>query len=790
MRVLIIVMALFSGFCLIAQPMSGYTYEIMLETADKCLEKNDYYNALEWFEQAYQEQRSYELAYTIGHLHMKLRDYQKAESWFSRLARVKKALAEYPEAAFYAGLMQKQNGKYKEALETLNEFRKNTDNDSLKSRALLEITGILQIRDLQPYRAVDVSTIDQINVKYSDGAPALYNRLELYFHTYGVDSIIYTDDEDLDYEAKIVRAALNEKEEWELGEPLGIEINRIGYHTGNPTFSRDGRRMYFTRALFKGNEIESSVIYVSKRVDNQWGAAVEVLGGVNIDGAIATHPAIGELYGREVLFFVSNKEGGKGGFDLYYATILSDEQVDEPVNLESINTPYDEFTPYYNNGNLYFSSNGYPGFGGFDLFVTEWNGSFWSKPRNMGEGFNSPADDLYLVLDVSGDNGFLVSNRVGSKYLKSKTCCDDIYLIRPAKIPINLIATIGEKRGGIRGGTIKIYEKVGESLVEVANVKNSEGNKFDLPLFADKSYVVVAEHPRYSSDTFRINTVGITSPKTFEKKFILEFKVVEPEVEIITINEPIRLNKIYFDFDDDKILKEAEEDLDKIYKLMVDYPDLVIELSSHTDSRGNDAYNMRLSQRRADSTKRYLTKKGIAPERIIAKGYGETQILNHCTNGVECTEEEHRYNRRSEFKIIAGPEVIEIKKEIIKTPEEIERERLEKERQEREARKKPKIEFDSPNANFGRLTKGNKKAHVFTFKNAGDADLIIEMVSGCECTTIEWPNKPVKPGQKSEIKILYDSKDDSGPQDKTLDVIYNGNPPVYQLKFKVNVVER
>jgi peptidoglycan-associated lipoprotein len=772
-----------------AQPVSGYSYEIMLETADTCLGRGDYYNALEWFEKAYQEQRSNELAYTIAHLNKLLRDYQKAETWFSRLTKNRKAAAEYPEALFYAGLMQKQNGKYTEALATLNEFRKNTANDSLKNRALLEITGILQLNEVAPYRAVSATPLDSVNVKYSDGGPALYNRMEMYYHTYGVDSVIYTDEEDLDYESKIVKSTYKEEGGWSKGEPLGIHINRIGYHTGNPTFSKDRQRMYFSRALFTGNKLTSSIIYVSKKEGNEWGAAVEVMGGINFEGAIATHPSIGELYGREVLFFSSNKDGGAGGFDLYYATILSDEQVEEPVNLKSLNTPFDELTPHYRDGTIFFASDGLPGAGGFDLFFSDWNGSAWTKARNMGNGYNSPADDLYLVLDPSGENGFLVSNRSGGKYLKSKTCCDDIYLIQPAIIPVNLIATIGEKRGGIRGSNIRILEKVGEDLVEVANVKNVENNKFDLPLRADKSYIIIAEHPRYAPDTFSLNTVGVTSPKTYEKKFVLEYKPIEPEVEIITINEPIRLNSIYFDYNDDKILKDAEKDLDKIYGLMVDYPEMIIELSSHTDARGTDSYNLKLSQRRADSTKRYLVSKGIVAERIKAVGYGETQILNQCLNDVTCSEEDHQYNRRSEFKIIEGPETITIKKEIVKSPEDIEKERKEKEKKEREALKKPKIEFDSPSANFGRIKKGDKRTHVYTFKNTGDADLKIEMVSGCECSTFEWPTRPIKPGQKSEIKMVFDSKDESGPQDKTLDVIHNGVPPVSTLKFKVNVVE-
>lgn len=136
----------------------------------------------------------------------------------------------------------------------------------------------------------------------------------------------------------------------------------------------------------------------------------------------------------------------------------------------------------------------------------------------------------------------------------------------------------------------------------------------------------------------------------------------ESDVEILTINEAIRLNNIYYNYDDDKILKDAEQDLYAIMDLMTKYPDMTIELGSHTDSRGDDTYNQKLSLRRANSARRWLLNKGITGDRITAKGYGETVILNNCTNGEDCTDEEHRYNRRTEFKILSGPTTIEVKK--------------------------------------------------------------------------------------------------------------------------------
>lgn len=773
-----------------AQPMTGYSYEVMIETADKSLDSNDYYNALDWFEQAYKEQRSDEIAYTIAHLHFMLRDYNRAETWFTRLAKGKKSSVEYPEAAFYQAKSLKYVGKYKEASDAFQGFISTTEIDSLKKIARLEVEGIYKMADFKPFKPVEAKPVETVNKKESDGGPVLYNRNEMYFTSTGTDSLLVVDEE-LDYEAKIYKSTLSETDGWSAGEPLGLHINRIGYHTASPSFSKDLQHMYFTRTVMLGNEIIESKIYISKKEGADWGPAEEVLGGVNGE-FLSRHPATGELYGREVLFFSSNKAGGEGGYDLYFATVLGDGQVAEPVNLgKGINTFLDDVTPFYRDGNLYFASNGHPGFGGLDLYYTNWNGAEWSAVKNMGQGFNTSLDDFQLYLDESGENGFLVSNREGSKFLKSKTCCDDIFSIAPARIKVNLLATIGEKRGGLKGGSVKLFEMQGETPVEVAALRNMESNNFDVSLSPDKSYIIVAEHPRYDADTLKINTVGVTEPKTYEKKFVLTPKEIQPEIEIITMNEPIRMSKIYYDLNDDKILKAAEEDLNDLFALLSKYPEMKIELSAHTDAQGSDEYNMKLSQRRAESAKKYLVNKGIPESKIVAVGYGETQILNQCINDVKCSDDDHQYNRRTEFKIIEGPTQVEVKKEVIKSAEQVRQEQLQREKQERlKASQKPMIVFDNPSQNLGRVRKGEKKAMIFTFRNTGNADLIIEMASGCECSTIEWPTRPIKAGQKGEIKVLYDSKDDSGPVEKTIDVITNTNPPNSSVKYKVNVIEK
>lgn len=199
-------------------------------------------------------------------------------------------------------------------------------------------------------------------------------------------------------------------------------------------------------------------------------------------------------------------------------------------------------------------------------------------------------------------------------------------------------------------------------------IEENESFPFEEQLEPDENYIYIVSKKGFIPDTLRFDTNDISTSTTIEKSVRLvpipepepepepePIPEPEPEPEVILLNEPIRLENILYDFDDDKILPDAEIDLQYLLELMQTYPDMVIELSSHTDAQGDDEYNRSLSQRRANSATKWLTNRGIAINRIQSVGYGESQIINQCTNGVECTDDEHRFNRRTEFKIIAGP---------------------------------------------------------------------------------------------------------------------------------------
>ncbi|MCB0620566.1 MAG: OmpA family protein [Saprospiraceae bacterium] len=667
-----------------AQPLNRATYASMIQTAEEQVQKQDYYNAIEWYEKSYDERKDYDVALQLGYLNFYIRDYRDASRWFARAIRRDKK-GEYNEARFYYAQALKMNEEYDEAIEEFKTYLESATDEAKRELAEAEISGAEFAKIARDADGLTISNAGRkINSSNSEYSPVLAPGGDaMYYASMKFDELVVIEGKgDEDFHVKIYTSQKTD-EGW--GEPsvLDQQINRPGYHNANIALSKDGRRMYFNRQLLVGNEVSESKIYVSEGSGSSWGPADEVQ-GINGD-YIAKHPAVGELFGKEVLFFVSDMDGGYGGFDLYYATYKGDGIFGDPVNLgPKLNTAGDEVTPFYRDGVLYFSSDGHPGLGGLDIFNSVWDGTIWSEPANMGKGYNSSVDDQYFMLDEEGYTGFLTSNRPGngSKSVKGRTCCDDIYNVSLKVITADLVATVfdSETKKQLSGATVELIDLTDDTPASIGSKSNSSGNAFDWPLELDQMYRLIATRDDYFADTVEFHTEGLLDSKTFQLELFLD-----PAPVYITLSreEPIELENIYYDFDDDKILSDAEQDLQLVLELMAQYPDMVIELSSHTDARGNDAYNRALSQRRAESARRWLIERGVERKRIQAVGYGETQpkkisaklgaeydflkegdeLTEAFINTLETEEQKeaaHQINRRTEFKIVAGPTSIKI----------------------------------------------------------------------------------------------------------------------------------
>ncbi|MEZ5032762.1 MAG: DUF1573 domain-containing protein [Saprospiraceae bacterium] len=794
-----------------SQPANEPTAEANLKFALELFEQQDYSNAREKLEKAYEDFKSNEVAWKLAMSHYYSRDYRKAEMAFNRIVRRDKA-DEYPEAQLWKARMMKMNAKYEEAIGELNDILRSDADPYIKEAAQLELLGAnLAVENKDQVRMTIENAGKEINFPGSEGSVFIApSGEELYYTSYQLEEPLVLGKDVEPVFCKAIRASWSE-DKWGAGTALDEKINREDYNTGNVSISPDGNRMYFTRVIMKVDSMQESRIYLSKREGTSWGPAYE-LTGVNGDW-IAKQPCIGELFGSEVLYFVSNKPGGHGGFDIYYARKTGDTDFADPVNLgDVINGPADEITPFYRDGRLYFSSMSYPSYGGFDIYSSDWNGSEWSTPANMGNGFNSSVDDFGFSVDATGYKGALLSNRPEGKSLDSRTCCDDIYTFQISPIKVDLLASVkdGKVDGLLRGVNVQLVEMTGDQMGVTRTAPTGDQGSAPFTLELDKAYRIIASADGYFGDTLDFNTAGLKDDVTFKKTLVMMPMPKEPEYEVYTTEEPIRLNSIYYDYDDDKILPESEPDLQLLLELMGQYSDMVIELSSHTDSRGDDDYNQRLSQRRAQSATDWLLERGVDPSRIKPVGYGETQILNECVNGVECTDDQHRYNRRTEFKIISGPTSIKIEKTRLKSiPEEDAPTAPQNNNRTRRRRGGgdsvaladypgvTMVNWETDAVDFGSMKKGAQRDHVFMFTNTGTENVTIEICSACDCMTLDWTTLPVKPGEKGVIKAHFDTtkKEPGDVVNDFINVILEnrdpvtGYPIIYELKYQAIITE-
>ena len=831
---------LFVSAVLTAQPIGKSSYEQLIAGAEMALSNNDYYTALEKYEEAYDDREDRGLLVTIADLNLYLRDYARAARTYRRLVRRDKDNEYVPERYKMAQAL-KMNEDYEEAVEQFQMFIDLTDNDSLKQVAQMAMTGAeMAITMPANPQGVELNLMDKaINSAQSEYTPApTADGNTLYYASLNSKEVVKFDDpSDPEKYVRIFRSTKN-GEKWTKGEPLGPAINRPGFHSANVSLSPDGRRMYFNRiTMEEGNVPVTAKIYMSVEGDDGWKSADEVAG---VNGEfLALQPSVGELFGNEVLFFSSDMPGGYGGLDLYYATYKGDGVYGDPINLgPKLNTADDDVTPWWHDGTLYYSTRGLPGLGGHDIFYTVWDGSIWSEPANMGKTYNTGTDDISFRLDAEGYNGYLVSNRPEGRSVKSKTCCDDIYNFSIARMYADLVVGLfTDKREPLLEGTVDLVPILEEPESDPNSITAGRSNRFDFGLDLEQSYMVIASKEGYYPDTFAFNTQGLEESKTFQHRFYLKPKPKEPEFITVVTKEPIRLENILYDFDSDKIREEAERDLTTLKELMEQYPDLKIELRSHTDSRGDEAYNQNLSQRRAESARRWLIRNGIARARMEAKGYGKTVpqnvndklakentflsvgdtltegFINGLLNEAD-RERAHELNRRTEFQIISGPDSIVIKTERLKkvdTEKGMDRgANIGKNNKQqggdpeistmsslygkKNLKGVPIMIFEERILDLGKVKHGEKRHFSYKFVNRGDTPLEISIISACDCTTTDYSTRPVPPGESGVIKVTFDSTEKE--ESETIDVdIYLENvdnddiPIVEMLQYKYELIK-
>lgn len=413
------------------------------------------------------------------------------------------------------------------------------------------------------------------------------------------------------------------------------------YHEGPATFSMDERRVVFTRSNMDNGKIARSKdgtnklkLYTAEKAEgkNSWSKPEELW--FNSDEYSTGHPTL--TSDGLTMYFASDMEGSRGEADIFVSR-WEDDKWSEPVSLGApVNTSEDELFPFiYQDSILYFASKGHLGWGGFDIYRINLNNPE-ALVENLGPPINTTSDDFGLIR--KGNVGFISSNRPGGKG------GDDIYqfIYTPAALASKsylaaLTVRDKETHEVIPDVGVFIADNVSDTPVPYSKVDD----KYIFKIKEDAEYMAEALHMQYFSDQLRI---AFDTPES-------DTLFIDLNMQKLEVGKAIALKNIYYDLDKAEISPAGAKELNRLVQIMEDNPSFKIELSAHTDSRGTNEYNFDLSQRRAESAVRYILSKGISNKRIVARGYGETQLINGCVDGKNCSESDHSLNRRTEFTI-------------------------------------------------------------------------------------------------------------------------------------------
>ena len=496
--------------------------------------------------------------------------------------------------------------------------------------------------------------MDKFNSRRSEFSPMLYGS--------NFDQLYFASSRTKDKESKISAitglgnnnfylAKKNEKGEWLAPEEIEDEVN-TEFDEGTPSFSADGRSMYYTYCSQDPESSRTAEIYVSSRSNAKWGKGVKVQLLKDSVTALA-HPSISP--DGKYLFFVSDAMGGYGGKDIYRARAIGNDF--GPIeNLgPQINTEGDEVFPYVRDSvTLYFASDGHPGMGGLDLYkATRTPDGKW-EIENMQTPINSAADDFGITFAGTKETGFFSSNRNDARGN------DHLFSFDLPSITVQIEGIVSDAdEYPIEDAVIRIVSKDG--LNEKVMAKKDGSYKVELK--RNNSYVMMASARGYLNQNFEL----VTSAEEKNETYIVDF-FLSP------ISKPVLIENIFYDFDKASLRPDSKTALNELIKMLNDNPNITIELAAHTDRKGSIEYNESLAQRRAQSVVDYLIAGGIEKERLEAKGYGKNmpkeinkkmaRSFDFLKEGDKLTEEfilnlppeqqdiADQINRRTEFKVL------------------------------------------------------------------------------------------------------------------------------------------
>lgn len=606
-----------------------------------------------------------EKAFMAGESYRLSNNTKEAEQWYAKALEL-----EYPEPVVKLnyGLMLMANEKYSQAMTQFYEYSR--DDPFNKQKAAELIKACKEASKWQSARSnMMIANLNSVNTPANEYAPVFYKNKDLVFTSdkydaAGGDTYYWTNEKFSD----IFISKQEANGEYRSNAPFSPQINS-GFNDGTPAFNEDFTLMYFTRCGSQGKKDDFCKIMEATFDGVYWSNPIPV----NLFGdTVNTGTPWLSKDANTMIFAADVPVSGHGGKDLYITTYQEDNWT-APQNLgNEINTSGDEMFPFVDEeGTLYFSSSGHSGMGGLDIFSAQKSDKTWKNVVNLKPPINTGADDfgiLFEKIKPKDENDPIRSSGYFSSSREGGMGGDDIYHFLLANENIFRLDGIVLE---------KIYEDPADPNSKVTDLtplpqalltlKKYEGGlkvidsvladkfgKFEFDLESNSNYKVYSEKPGYFNKSVDATTKGLRDLEN-----ILITVKVRVLMDRIYEEKEIVIENIYYDYDSTVLRAESKPILDTLVILLNENPEVIVEIGSHTDSRGSDAYNLALSQGRAESVVRYLIEKGIDQKRVRAKGYGETKLVNRCGNDVDCSEEEHQRNRRTTFKVLSEKLVID-----------------------------------------------------------------------------------------------------------------------------------
>ncbi len=624
------------------------------ERAYSAYEAGSYYEAIDLFKDVYSKTRDKqvkaEMVFMVSECYRLINDPKNAELWYKRA--VKSAFPK-PEAQYWLAESTKKLGRYPQAIEEFRKYRQLVPGDP-RTEQQIRACELAMEWQASP-ESYNVEELKDVNSRDSDFSPS-FGRDDyglLWFTSsrddaqgnkeHGATGQSFTD---------IFETRLDKKGKWST--PVPVDYLNSEFEDGTPSFSSDFTEVYFTRCEAGKREKKGCVIMYSSREGTRWSEPqkLELLA----DSLVAAHPALSP--DGQTLYFVSDIPGGLGGKDIYRASRTSPGSPwSRPENLGTdINTRGNELFPFVrHDGTLYFASDGHIGMGGLDLFrAVPQSGSGWIV-QNMRPPINSPSDDFGITFERDAEKGIFSSSRKGRGV-------DDMYTFEMPPLLFSITGLVKDEKSGqpVQGATVQLIASDG------ANMQTETGNAgdFKFSLRPEVDYIFLASRKGFLNGKEKETTRGQDKSREFMATILLT-----------PIDRPIELPNIFYDFGKWDLRPESMVSLDKLVETLNDNPNVTIELMSHTDSRDTEEFNLDLSQKRAQSVVDYLIGKGIAADRLTARGYGETspkivdaaimqdapflrsgatlseQYINSLASD-EQKEIAHQINRRTEFRVM------------------------------------------------------------------------------------------------------------------------------------------